>query len=224
MKKITTLLLLAISLVSHSHSISFKGCVDGKLKFYYHTGHYSAFNSRITVVDKNNNPITGSCAYNELKSITNEGYFYVPQSLCNDYTRVRIQCHAGDYTGYFTVNKPSYCQTSLPITLESFNAYREKNNVVLSWRTSNEKDFSHFEIEGGSSLEFSTLQKTLLNNATIDTSLEYFRLKMIDLDGTFTYSKIIFVSKEEETLETLLLTLPNGKIVVKNGVKVFKLN
>ena len=97
--------------------------------------------------------------------------------------------------------------TTLPLQLVSFSFKRKNNAVIeLNWITENEINCSHFEIEkANESLHFEYLNKaTAKNNQTnsyafIDdiskqNSIVYYRIKMVDKDGKFTYSQTLRVS------------------------------
>lgn len=97
--------------------------------------------------------------------------------------------------------------TTLPITLASFSANATLSSVILSWNTSSEINAGHFVIEkstnakdyatvgtvkasgneNGSSYEFSD---------ELNKGVVYYRLKMVDKDGSFTYSKEVMVRGE----------------------------
>ena len=99
---------------------------------------------------------------------------------------------------------------ALPITLISFNAaLSESNQTTLKWATANELDNSYFEIERSkNSIDFESLGRIkgtgtseLRNDYsfTDETPLKginYYRLKQIDFDGTFTYTRPVSVIKE----------------------------
>ncbi|MEN9570402.1 MAG: hypothetical protein RL172_1633, partial [Bacteroidota bacterium] len=98
----------------------------------------------------------------------------------------------------------------LPLKLISFSAVQQAQKTLLEWVTQNEVNVSHFEIEkstdGRQFVVFASV-KALGNNryaATDDNpanGLNYYRLKMIDSDGRFTYSYIvkITISKKYRT-------------------------
>ena len=98
----------------------------------------------------------------------------------------------------------------LPVKLLSFKGRSTNKGNELTWTTSNETDFSHFDIEKsedskifkkiGDVMGNSKLSETFAYNYTDkNTSFDsYYRLKMVDLDGKFNYSKIIFVAKENQ--------------------------
>jgi len=107
---------------------------------------------------------------------------------------------------------PSFCDVgpmaNLPIKLLYFTANLEENSVALSWATSKEENFDHFELERASSnLKFSmignvsgagynteTIQKYAWEDKNPLTGQNYYRLKAVDLDGSFEYFKIASAS------------------------------
>lgn len=99
----------------------------------------------------------------------------------------------------------SFNTSTLPVTLLSFNATRINNNkVLLNWKTTNELQNKGFEVErslGNTNLfEYINFLPAQLNNSTEkkytlsdNNNFEgpsYYRLKQIDLDDKFVYSKI----------------------------------
>lgn len=91
----------------------------------------------------------------------------------------------------------------LPINLLHFGGNYQNNAAILNWRVENQINFSHFVVE--KSLDgtvFNSLENIKLTNAKfynykdIDldrASIFYYRLKMVDNDGTFSYSNIISI-------------------------------
>lgn len=90
----------------------------------------------------------------------------------------------------------------LPINLLSFDAIKNNNGNKLTWTTANAVNFSHFELERKTegrnfssitTLPISTLnQYTYLDDQPLSTT-NYYRLKMVDKDGSFAYSKIVAI-------------------------------
>ncbi|MEM9835713.1 MAG: fibronectin type III domain-containing protein [Bacteroidota bacterium] len=90
----------------------------------------------------------------------------------------------------------------LPLDLLSFSGEARDKTNLLNWTTANAVDFSHFEVERSpngqgtwSVLAQSDLQSSGAHAYIDQTPLStaYYRLKMIDLDGAFTYSRIIYL-------------------------------
>jgi hypothetical protein len=93
---------------------------------------------------------------------------------------------------------------SLPVTLSDFTSNRIKDKVVLNWKTESEVNFSHFELERSTDgKSFSPIAKVNTSKSSVGsqynytdntpdaTATNYYRLKMVDLDGSFEYSKIV---------------------------------
>jgi len=96
----------------------------------------------------------------------------------------------------------------LPLTLDIFSGQRQDNSVLLSWTTLLEQNTAWFEIQrstdatnyqpvgklraaGNSELP---LHYAFIDNLPAPPAAQYFyRLKMADLDGRFTYSPIISI-------------------------------
>jgi hypothetical protein len=95
----------------------------------------------------------------------------------------------------------------LPITLVSFKLEQQDNSILLSWTTASEKNFDKFIIErsiDGKNFEAigevkgAGNSKVLLNYSLVDNApllgTNYYRLKSVDLDESFAYSKVIFTN------------------------------
>jgi choice-of-anchor A domain-containing protein len=105
---------------------------------------------------------------------------------------------------YFTGSVPTPPgDTPLPVTLSQFDALAEQKSVALHWTTTAETNSSRFDIErslnGRTWNSIGTVAAQGENNAPktyffIDASpvkgQNLYRLKMIDQDKTFTYSRI----------------------------------
>ena len=92
----------------------------------------------------------------------------------------------------------------LPLKLLSFTAQKENNHVLLNWQTTNEVNVSHINIQRSTNNnEFITIGKvnssccsySFTDNSPLSTvnsglSTIYYRLEIIDKDGSKTYSEI----------------------------------
>lgn len=96
--------------------------------------------------------------------------------------------------------------TPLPLNLLSFNAKGQENHIALKWTTVSEVNTDRFDIEVASeNLEFKSLGSIPTTGTAVSQSNEYnfdftkaesgrtyyFRLKMVDKDGSFAQSKMI---------------------------------
>ena len=110
--------------------------------------------------------------------------------------------------------------TTLPIKLLAFWGDRSNGKHVLQWITAQERNASHFEIEQSSdAINFKpigTVQAS--NNSNISRQYKfinpfvfaknnYYRLKMIDFDGSFEYSNVILLV--EPIAESTFSAYPN---------------
>jgi hypothetical protein len=92
----------------------------------------------------------------------------------------------------------------LPVSWLSFNVLRENNRPLLSWSTAAENNSSHFEIEKSTNAR--TFNQIAVMNASGDSKAintyhyrdettppgnYYYRLKQVDFDGKFEYSRIV---------------------------------
>ena len=117
-------------------------------------------------------------------------------------------------TSSVTVNMTDGC-AALPLTLTAFTGKIQNNTALLAWKTSNEINTSVFEIE--QSIDARSYTKIGTVNAAGNTSgvenyefnynlqavispVVYYRLKMIDVDGKFTYSNIVALQMQKKSL------------------------
>jgi hypothetical protein len=93
--------------------------------------------------------------------------------------------------------------TILPVHLTDFNAVPDANNVLLKWEVSNEMNFSHYEVEhsvnGKDFVTIGSVNATSTGNNSKSYTLthsnpsagkNYYRLKMVDKTGKFSYSAV----------------------------------
>jgi hypothetical protein len=99
----------------------------------------------------------------------------------------------------------------LPVKLIAFNAVAKNNDVAVFWTTVSEENNKGFEVESAiDESNFKTIGfvKGAVNSYTINSyslldpnafiantsKVIYYRLKQVDLDGKFTYSKVVLVN------------------------------
>ncbi len=136
-------------------------------------------------------------------------------------------CDAGSYQPFLHVGEENLPRpfrslevewtTSLPVTLISFNAGTERNIASLNWRTANEINFSHFEVQKSDDAKSWLKFKRVSHNssgvyAAVDTefngSRTYYRLKMVDFDGSFSYSHVESVLVSGKTISGFVYPNP----------------
>jgi hypothetical protein len=123
------------------------------------------------------------------------------------------------YFKEFKYNLPT--QAILPVKLESFNAKLLSSKVVLDWTSSEEINFSHFIVERSyDGKEFNDVTmifgdahaigyKYSYSEVVKASGMFYYRLKMVDRDGTFTYSAIRTVKLNQTDAQASIVTYPN---------------
>ena len=109
----------------------------------------------------------------------------------------------------------------LPVTLIEFTGSNNNGIANLKWNTATEINMNRFEIERSSdavSFKNIGLQKATGNSsANVDYSFtdnqmlngaNYYRLKMINNDGTFSYSKVVMINSNEKGM-SFYIVYPN---------------
>lgn len=107
------------------------------------------------------------------------------------------------------VDHPEYaaliwqCSNAIPVTLIDFKASKNSDNIVLQWQATRESNFKQYQIERSSNgVDFTVIGSTngqnLSNYHFIDNQLPsvkavYYRLKLVDVDGKFNYSKTVAI-------------------------------
>jgi hypothetical protein len=181
-------------------------------------------------------------------------------SVTNTYVRIRLASLAeevvsplgtaadGEVEDYIIEIKP------LPVTLASFNVRSENEVSLLNWTTTEETNTDRFEVErSGDAKSWVKIgvrhargeSKSLVDYAYTDNEplngINYYRLKMIDLDHTYTYSrirsihfdipavvypnptdKLIFLNTSKFEVESYQIIRADGRVVSKGRYDKFK--
>lgn len=114
---------------------------------------------------------------------------------------------------------------SLPLRMGDFTANKQSAGIKLNWETLSEENTSHFEIERSSDgVQFNYLDRVnaagnssdkkqysyLDNNPLSGTN--YYQLKMYDLDGTITYSRVVAI-RNTSLLSLQVFPNPVGEVL-----------
>jgi ELWxxDGT repeat protein len=141
-----------------------------------------------------------------------------PVSLINFKNAIYFAATTGtDGPELFKINAMSI----LPLDLLSFNGKSENNQNILTWQTANEVALSHFDIERGplapdgrnTNMKFEKIGEVKANGGPSENvNYEFidqappapdggalYRLRMVDLDGKFKYSKIINLENKQQS-------------------------
>jgi len=151
------------------------------------------------------------------------------------YFRVYEYNGTGTNTNYLTSSYATGGAMTLPVKLISFTAKEENNVVNLNWQTASEINNDYFEIErsevgsqkledwksigsvkgNGTTNSVSNYQfidaSTPLSMTTLSTNQPiniYYRLKQVDYDGNFEYSKVVSVLLNKTNKNEIIIS-PN---------------
>lgn len=128
---------------------------------------------------------------------------------------------------------PIACQTTtiVPIKLSSFTAQNNNTTNLLLWTTENETNNKHFEIQRSTDgINFKQIGiVNAVGNSTVATNynftdnaptngINYYRLKQVDVDGTFTFSYIVKV-KNTKLGSITIYPNPASNVLYVDGVK-----
>ncbi|MFD1630822.1 T9SS type A sorting domain-containing protein [Pseudopedobacter beijingensis] len=141
-------------------------------------------------------------SYYSVNSVINNDYDYAfkfQQATNNQQLSIALEFNSdGNFSHRYVTNG------TLPFTLVDFRANEENGKVKLVWKTESEENFSGFEVERSidgvyfetlgkvRSNQQSGLQQYLLYDQNVaDFLVIYYRLKMVDNDGTTRFSNVI---------------------------------
>ena len=115
---------------------------------------------------------------------------------------------------------PQFQSGTLPVKLSEFSVADKASSVLLAWKTDIEVNSSHFEVERSAdgkdwgsigsvqaSGNASVAQNYSFSDAAPLDGSNYYRLKMVDIDGRFEYSGIKSVTVTNSVLN--VVTAPN---------------
>ena len=122
-------------------------------------------------------------------------------------------------------------EAALPVTLVSIEAISEESLVRLSWKTAGETNASHFEVERSNDAKnwnklkeiaaVGDSQKMTNYTATDETPLSgisYYRLKTVDRDDSFAYSRTVSVNLGDTGLGVSVYPNPASSMLQIKGV------
>jgi hypothetical protein len=121
------------------------------------------------------------------------------------YFRIYGEGNAAQRTGTYTFcGSAQLGSTPLPVEMSSFSASEENGRVILKWTTESEWDNSYFEIERSKNAgQYTPIGKVTgsgtssqklyysFTDLTPFSETNYYRLKQVDIDGSYKYSVIL---------------------------------
>ncbi len=169
--------------------------------------------------------VTSGTSYTDATVLTDNFYFIkyitLDTTLSGSYYNNSV--------GTFISLNPSSSSSAdpLPVELMSFKAEKIKDEGVLTWSTASEVNFSHYEVEKSLDMNNWALINTVKGSEhanqmnsyfTIDPELAkgitYYRLKMVDIDGSYEYSHIETISTTRNKLSVYPNPTTNNTVTV----------
>lgn len=130
------------------------------------------------------------------------------------------------FSGFFVSSQNN---ALLPVRLVSFTGNRQRKETLLQWTSASELNTHYFEVQrsaDGNSFTSIGMLRAAGNSAssinyafsdiTETATVDFYRLKMIDIDGRFAYSKVIKLSLATAAPAFTLYPNPASDFVVVN--------
>lgn len=123
---------------------------------------------------------------------------------------------------------------TLPLQWLAFNGIVNKHSILLNWKTGTVVNNDHFEIEESfNDQSFSRVGTVNSNDNTMSYSfsidnvpdgIHYYRIKQVDIDGKYSWSKTIQLTVKKEIAGFHLLTNPvtNELTIMNPGLELLK--
>ena len=120
-----------------------------------------------------------------------------------------------------------------PVILSSFTVYRNGKNITATWQTQQEINTKGFEVQRAyDNASYQTIATiaghvnsnivqsySYSDNSNTSTSISFYRIKMIDIDGSFSYSDVRYVKGNGEKSAFIVFPNPsfgNAKISISD--------
>jgi hypothetical protein len=146
-------------------------------------------------------------------------------SVINGLTYVNI--HTGTY-GAGEI-RAQLANLVLPVKLQFFNAFKDRDKIAVVWESNAELNLNYYEVQQQDPTTSQWITKksvTALNSSSVskyrydDVPLSgvgnyvYYRLRMVDKDGRYTYSQVIRINRIQMKAELILQSNPirNGQL------------
>ncbi len=172
--------------------------------------------------------------------------FAIPHG--SEITFFPIEVKIGPNSNIMEVDISEECIALMPVELIEFKGIELAGQINLEWATVTELNHSHFEVEKSndgrtwnmigkidSHHNSSEMNYYVFGDGEIETTINYYRLKMVDFDGSFEYSDVIIVEAKMENIKPSmelsifpnptikdinieLSNMDNGVLILRNAV------
>jgi len=133
----------------------------------------------------------------------------------------KVEFEVSSYSTFY-IHPSLFPFAALPVELTSFTGWNQGAVNQLNWITASEKNTQKFEVEKRTSVASWTTvgEKAAAGNSNRALSYDfsdnnpvlgnnYYRLKIIDFDGTFSYSNIVNIAIDEVVVNSFVNVYPN---------------
>jgi hypothetical protein len=133
--------------------------------------------------------------------------------------------------GYFVIGSTSFV---LPMHFISVSAQRKTGATTVRWQTARETNVAYYEVERlNASGIFNKIGSVKSNNSQLETGYEYidalplvgvamYRIRSVDVDGQYTFSKVVSVSESNNTPGLQVLNNPAHEAIYITASDAYK--
>lgn len=112
----------------------------------------------------------------------------------------------------------SFVNSTMPVKLGNFMATSTTAGIKLRWNVLEETNVSHYEVQAGAA--FKTIDLIQADGRkeyeVIAAKNQFYRLKIVDADGSFSYSRIIALHTKETAALRVSYNMPAGTISIQH--------
>lgn len=129
-----------------------------------------------------------------------------------------------------TLIKMVFINTVTPVSIDNFKTISINNQLLLEWNTLTESNFAYFIIQkslDGNSFSSitniypSATKKYSFTDVALAKGVNYYRLKMVDKDGSYEFSKVISFNNLNSSLNFYIFPNPAIKKTINIELKNF---
>ena len=201
---------------------SFAGLAAAATGAHLHKG-VTGTNGQVIVSLSPTNAISGTITGNTIVSAT------FADSLINGLVYANI--HNASFTGGEL--RGQLGNQVLPVKLSYFNGYKERSNINLVWQSAQEIDLKQYEVEQQHPATKLWMTRGIIkaaggvlreNYRLIDAPLTgvdnfvFYRLKMVDKNGSFSYSPNVRINFKQATVALNILSNPVTKGMLRYNI------
>lgn len=122
---------------------------------------------------------------------------------------------------------------TLPAHLTAFDAKKSASGNLLQWKVENEDNFSHYEVETSTngvtyttigSVKAAAQSNYSFTDTPLQSAYQLYRLKLVDLNGKFDYSKVIRIDNARRVKTTIFPNPAYNAISISSGEPITSLS